>query len=66
MHDGWCGHGDVVVDRAATASYVVEVIEPREVLAVLRETVDADKEHLADATGGAVLMVEDRSHDLQR
>lgn len=66
MHDGWCGHGDVVVDRAATASHVVEMVEPGEVLAILRETVDTGKEHLTDATGGAVLMVEDRSHDLQR
>lgn len=65
MNDEWCGHGDVIVDVAATASYVVEGIEPGEVT-VLSETVDTGKEHLTDATGGAVLMVEDRSHDLQR
>lgn len=49
---------------AATAPYVVEVIEPGEVVPI--ETVDADKEDLTDATGSAVLMVENGSTDLQR
>ena len=65
VNDRWCGHGEVEVDLAATASYIVEVMEPGDV-AVARETVDTEEEHLTDAAGAAVLMVEDSSHDLQR
>ena len=67
VNDEWCGYGEarVSVDGlvTATASYIVDVVEPRDV----GEAVETDEDHLTHVAKaqGVVLMVVDRSLDLQ-